>query len=243
MYKTYNSEAAFKIKVGVDCQQDYFNFATSLDEVIYRWRRPAVPTIYSSPVNQYIEECGLRCSITTSGAGSVYDLDTSSGQFAILSDNKDLSGSSLTVKLTCSSPASVLQGGTHTKTIIVEYYDECWDAVVGIPQLYPLSIEMEMFTEQSAEFNAVSVSPSSCPYAYQFMLLTGGAPLSVDASKLKVRATPKYYDTDMGIHRYKIKACVKVESVLTNCRDSDVGQITVTDPCVSTIPIGQPINV
>ena len=75
------------------------------------------------------------------------------------------------------------------------------------------------------------------------MLLTGGAPLSVDASKLKVRATPKYYDTDMGIHRYKIKACVKVESVLTNCRDSDVGQITVTDPCVSTIPIGQPINV
>jgi len=55
------------------------------------------------------------------------------------------------------------------------------------------------------------------------MLLTGGAPLSVDAKNLQVLATPVNYDTDMGIHKYKIKACVKVEGVLTNCRDSAVG--------------------
>jgi len=69
------------------------------------------------------------------------------------------------------------------------------------------------------------------------MLLTGGTPLSVDAKNLQVLATPVNYATDMGIHKYKIKACVKVEGVLTNCRDSAVGQITVSDPCVSTVPI------
>jgi len=113
---------------------------------MYYLRSPAVPTTYVSTINQYIAECGLKCSITTSGAGSVYALDTNSGAFVMQSDNKALSGSSLTIKLTCSSPTSIVQGGTHTKTIIVDYYDECWDAVVGTPQLYPLSISMEMYT-------------------------------------------------------------------------------------------------
>lgn len=50
------------------------------------------------------------------------------------------------------------------------------------------------------------------------------------------------YEMDMGVHQYIIKACLVVENQLTNCRNSQIAELQVQDPCEITLPVYQPIN-
>lgn len=126
-YGTYDTSASFAVNVNVMCKNDYFSFDTSNDVFTYYLRSPAVPATYYMPLQQYIPSCGLECYAETTGAGVFADFSSSTGAFVISSDDKSLSGASLSITLNCRSPDSTQAGGIQTKTITINYKDECWD--------------------------------------------------------------------------------------------------------------------
>ena len=93
---------------------------------------------------------------------------------------------------------------------------------------------MDLYSVSFATFNQVQVEPPTCPYAYQFITLVKGNPLTMDSDEWKVMYNPLNYALDMGTHQYMIKACIVVEDQLTNCKNSALAEVNVIDPCVDT---------
>jgi len=88
------------------------------------------------------------------------------GEFTIATGDKTLNGLSQTFTLTCSSPTSVLPGGVQTKTITIDYVDECLAATVSRPTISPLSYELDLYTSGYAMFSQVSMSIDTCETVY-----------------------------------------------------------------------------
>lgn len=117
--------------------------------------------------------------------------------------DKTLSGSSQLFTLTCSSDTSIQPGGFQTKTIQVDFVDECLQGQLSQPQIDPSYYEMQLYTSSSANFNQVTVTPN-CPYTYQLIPLQENSPLALNQALWTVDASPSSVTEHTGLFEYII---------------------------------------
>lgn len=200
----------------------------------YYLRSPSLPQEFISPVDQYIPECGLTCSASASpSTPELLGFDTATGAILVDSGAKGLSSTSQTFTITCSSPNSIYPGGIQTKTITVNYIDECVDATVSKPSIQPAYYEMDLFTVGSASYSLVEPS-LNCLVEYQFIPVQEVNPLRQSPNEWSIIAEPMSYSDHMGLFEYMVKACIIFENTIINCQTSNTASVLVSDPCITT---------